>query len=42
MILEYKQCSKDLEMTLDEFKFLTITCCNGKDQPITIDMTKDK
>ena len=28
-------------MTLDEFKYSTITCWNEKYQPLTIDMTKD-
>ena len=29
-------------MTLKAFKLLTSTCWNGKYQPLTIDMTKDK
>ena len=31
-----------MDMTLDEFKYLTSTCWNEKYQPLTIDMTKDK
>ena len=31
-----------IDVTLDEFKYLTSTCCNEKYQPLTIDMTKDK
>ena len=31
-----------MDMTLDGFKYLTITCWNEKYQPITIDMTKDR
>ena len=31
-----------MEMTLDEFKYLTIPCCNEKNQILSIDMTKDK
>ena len=31
-----------MDMTLDEFKYLTSTCWNENYQPITIDMTKDK
>ena len=30
-----------IDMTLDEFKYLTSTCWNEKYQPTTIDMTKD-
>ena len=30
-----------MDMTSDEFKYLTSTCCNEKYQPLTIDMTKD-
>ena len=29
-----------MNMTLDEFKYLTSTCWNKNYQPITIDMTK--
>ena len=31
-----------MDMTLDEFKYLTSTCWNKNYQPFTIDMTKDK
>ena len=31
-----------MDMTLDEFKYLTSTCWNEKYQPLSIDMTKDK
>ena len=31
-----------MDMTLDEFKYLTSTCSDGKYQPLTIDMAKDK
>ena len=30
------------DMTLDEFKYLAYTCWDGKNQPLTIDITKDK
>ena len=30
-----------MDMTLDEVKNLTSTCCNEKNQPLTIEMTKD-
>ena len=31
-----------MDMTLDEFKYLTSTCWSVKYQPLTIDMTKNK
>ena len=31
-----------MDMTLDEFIYLTSTCWIKKYQPLTIDMTKDK
>ena len=31
-----------MDMTINELKILTSTCWNGKYQPLTIDMTKDK
>ena len=31
-----------MDMTLDEFKYVTSTCWNEKYQPLTIDMIKDK
>ena len=36
------QHKASLDMTLDEFKYLTSTCWNKNYQPPTIDMTKDK
>ena len=35
------QDKASMDMTLDEFKYLTSTCWNEKYQPLTIDMTKD-
>ena len=31
-----------MDMTLDEFKYLTSACWNKNHQPLTIDMTRDK
>ena len=31
-----------MDMTLNEFKYLTSTCCNENYHPLTVDMTKDK
>ena len=31
-----------IDMTLDEFKYLTSTCWDEKYQPLTIDMTKNR
>ena len=36
------QDKTSMDMTLDEFKYLTSTCWNKNYQPLTIDMTKDK
>ena len=36
------QDKASMDMTLNEFKFLTSTCWNKNYQPLTIDMTKDK
>ena len=36
------QDKASMDMTLDEFKYLTSICCNEQYQPLTIDMTKDK
>ena len=36
------QDKSSMDMTLNEFKYLTSICWNGKYQPLTIDMTKDK
>ena len=35
------QDKASMDMTLDEFKYLTSTCWNKKFQPLTIDMSKD-
>ena len=31
-----------MDVTLNEFKYLTSTCWDKKYQPLTIDLTKDK
>ena len=36
------QDKASIDMTLNEFKYLTSTCWNKSYQPLTIDMTKDK
>ena len=36
------QDKASMDMTLDEFKYLTSTCWNGKYQPLTIDKTEDR
>ena len=36
------QDKTSIDMTFDEFKFLTSTCCTEKFQPLTNDMTEDK
>ena len=36
------QDKRSMDMTLNEFKFLSSICWNEKYQPLTIDMTKDK
>ena len=36
------QDKASMDITLDEFKYFTITCWNKNYQPLTIDMTKDK
>ena len=36
------QDKASMEMTLDEFKYLTSICWNKNYQPLTIDMTRDK
>ena len=36
------QDKASMDMTLNEFKYLTSTCWNKIYQPLTIDMTKDK
>ena len=41
-VLNLYQDKSSMDMTLNEFKLLTSTCWNDKNQPLTIDMTKDK
>ena len=41
-VINLYQDKSSLDMTLNEFKLLTSTCWNEKNQPLTIDMTKDK
>ena len=41
-VLNLYQDISAMDMTLNEFKFLTSTCWNEKYQPLTIDLTKDK
>ena len=36
------QDKASMDMTLDEYKYLTSTCWNENYPPLTIDMTKDK
>ena len=36
------QDKADMNMTLNEFKYLTSICWNGKHRPLTFDMTKGK
>ena len=36
------QDKASMDMTLDEYKYLTSTCWNEQYQPLTIDMTKNK
>ena len=36
------QVKASMDMTLDEFKYLTSTCWNEKYQTLTFDMTKDR
>ena len=36
------QNKASMDMTLDEFEYLTTTCWNENYQPLAIDMTKDK
>ena len=36
------QDKASMDMTLNEFKYLTSTCWNEKYQALTIDMTKDR
>ena len=41
-VLNLYQDKISMDMTLNEFKYLTSTCWNKNYQPLTIDMTKDK
>ena len=41
-VMKLYQDKASMDMTLNEFKYLTSTCWNEKFQPLTIDMTKDK
>ena len=41
-VLNLYQDKASMDMTLNEFKYLTSTCWNKNYQPLTIDMTKDK
>ena len=41
-VLNLYQDQASMDMTLNEFKYLTSICWNEKYQPFTIDMTKDK
>ena len=36
------QDKASMDITLNEFKYLTSTCWDGRYQPLTIDKTKDK
>ena len=38
----FYQDKASMDMTLDDFKYLTSTCWNKNYQPLTIDMTRDK
>ena len=42
VVLNIYQDNISMDMTLNEFKFLTSICWNEKYQPVTFDMTKDK
>ena len=41
-VLNNYQDKSSMDMTLNEFKFLTSTCWNENYKPLTIDMTKDE
>ena len=41
-VRNFYQDKASMDMTLNEFKYLTSTCWNKHYQPLTIDMTKDK
>ena len=41
-VQKFYQDKASMDMTLNEFNYLTGTCWNGKYQPLTLDMTKDR
>ena len=41
-VQNFYQDKASMEMTLNEFNFLTSTCWNEIFQPVSIDLTKDK
>ena len=41
-VQNFYQDKASMHKTLNEFKLLTSICWSGKNQPLTIDMTKDK
>ena len=41
-VRNFYQDIASMDMTLDDFKYLTSICWNEKHQPLTIDMSKDK
>ena len=41
-VINLYQDKSFMDMTLNDFKLLTSTCWNEKNQPLTIDMTEDK
>ena len=41
-VRNFYQDKSSMDMTLNEIKLLTFTSWKEKDQPLTIDMTKDK
>ena len=41
-VINLYQDKASMDMTLNEFKYLTSTCCNENYTPLTVDMTKDK
>ena len=40
-VSHFYQDKTSMDMSLDEFKYLTGSCWNEQNQPLTIDMTKD-
>ena len=41
-VINLYQDKSSMDMTLNKFRLLTSTCWNDKNQPLTIEMTKDK